>query len=90
MIGGGLHDGGLAKPLLHLGSQLAPLLGGWSGWILAIQIRVISVKFYWFGFGSIKYQIFTDFLQIGRTLVNNFVRFFYISILIILKPNLSN
>ena len=28
-----------------------------SGWILATQLRVISVKFYWFSFDSIKYRI---------------------------------
>ena len=42
---------------------------------LATNLRVCDVWFYWFDSGGLKYRIFTDFLQIGKMILKNFVRF---------------
>ena len=42
---------------------------------LATKFRFYSVKFGYFGSYTVKYRNSSDFLQIGKTLLDNFVRF---------------
>ena len=39
----------------------------------ATHVRVFSVQFHLFDSDSLKYRIFTDFLQIGKSWLNSFV-----------------
>ena len=44
-------------------------------WLTFGHVRVSGVKFYWFSSDNLKYRNSTDFLQIGKTVLKNFMRF---------------
>ena len=54
--------GDLAKFSLFFGLHMAPLYGVGVAELQPPNLGLYSIKFYWFDYDSIKYQIFTDFL----------------------------